>query len=277
MKQPLAIALLVILLLTSAVAAILPARGVDADFLDLTGIECAPAVQLCKTLEICDDRNGHVIMTHDYADGCLPVIEIWDGWAQIYIADENETGWVRSEFLLMDPAWYVCEASTEVYADDDPLAPRVALLNAGSSLAIIREDAEWVLVSMEGGAGWIRKTPADTVSETWFRPDDLMDMTAAQLVVGERTMELPPEHLDTLRTLLTNVEDTGGLMAGCPFTATLRVTLTDGRVIDLALATDSCCAYRVDERDYLYARNLCTEDSGVSNAALFSLFEEKDE
>jgi len=62
-------------------------------------------------------------------------------------------------------------------------------------------------------------------------------------------------------------------MAGCPFGATLEVYLRDGRTVMLEIATDSCCVYRVDGRDYQYARHLKQDpDSSVSNTVLLEIF-----
>lgn len=64
----------------------------------------------------------------------------------------------------------------------------------------------------------------------------------------------------------------GGMVAGCPFDAVLTVTLYNGVEIELALATDSCCVFRVDGQDYIYAVNQTENGSSVSNDVLFSLF-----
>ena len=63
------------------------------------------------------------------------------------------------------------------------------------------------------------------------------------------------------------------MVAGCPFTATLTLMLRDGQKVELLLATDSCCIYRVDGRDYRYARNFVDAKEGApDNSVLFSLF-----
>ncbi len=277
MKKLLTLLIAFAMLLTTASATILPPNGVDVSFRDFTGIECTPAVVLCESLSILDargDQGGKKVDALLYSGTDLPVIQSWDGYAEIYYADGTKTGWVRNEYLLMDPAWYLCDEDTKVYAYPDFLSPRVALLDAGTKLPIIteteNETASWVCVSLRGAAGWIRKTARDTVDETWFRPEMLEGMTAAALVWGERTAFLTsPEDLAALTKLLTSVNDTGGLMAGCPFGAALTLDFADGHQITLEIATDSCCVYRVDGRDYQYARHLKTPDSGVDNRVLF--------
>lgn len=275
--------LLLLCCAATASASILPATGVNEDFKAWTGIECQPAVVLCESLSILDnrgDQGGRKVGSILYTGKEIPVIESWDGYAKIYYSDGTETGWVANDYLLFDPAWYVCDQSTPVYAYPDGMAPRVALLDKGTKLPIITEYDDnisvggWVCVSLRGAAGWICKTPADTAGNTWFRPDNLQNIQKAQLTVTNAVPILctDPAKLNTISDLLTHAEDKGGMMAGCPFTATLTLWLLDGTQVDLQLATDSCCIYRIDGRDYAYARHLVTDEANPSNDLLFSLF-----
>lgn len=259
-----------------ASADIIPPEGVYQDFYAWTGIETTPGVILCESLSVCDQRNGQKVSTLLGAGGqhTLPVIEAWDGWAKVYYSDGNYVGWVRSDYLLMDPAWYLTNDDTYVYAYADTMAPKIALLEEGKKLPIILDEAEWVLVSLRNATGWIRKTPRDTAVNTWFSPDMIGNIQSATLsVTGNAITISDPQKLMTLQTLLTNTEDTGGKVAGCPFMAQLSLTLSDGATITMDLATDSCCVYRIDERDYRYARNLFDPNEGApSNECLFDLF-----
>ena len=273
----------VLLCASTASATIIPASGVDEDFKAWTGIECTPAVILCESLSILNargDQGGKKVDALNYTGKDIPVIESWDGYAKIYYSDGNKTGWVRSDYLLMDPAWYVCDEDVQVYAYPDAMAPRVALLGTGDVLPILtqwdddRNLSGWVCVSLRGAAGWIRKTPKDTVDATWFRPEMLSDISGAVLQMGDNAVGSADRAvLNQLAVMLTNVEDKGGPMAGCPFMATLTLMLADGQKVELQLATDSCCVYRVDGRDYAYARNLWSAKEGApENSVLFGLF-----
>lgn len=282
MKKFVITLLLLLCCAASALADILPATGVDEDFKAWTGLECTPAVVLCESLSILDnrgDQGGKKVGTLLYGN-TPPVIESWDGYAKIYYADGSKTGWVRNDYLMMDPAWYVCDDSTQVYAYPDVMSPRVALLDQGTKLPILTEYQDdtisgWVCVSLRGAAGWIRKTPKDTQSSTSFRPESLNGITKAQLCLenyGPITCT-DATLLAELSPLLTNAEDKGGPVAGCPFTATLKLWLNDGTQTDLLLATDSCCTYRVDNRDYSYARHLWSDEEGSpTNDVLFGFF-----
>lgn len=283
MKRLITLLMCLLLPLTAAHATILPAAGVDAGFYSWTGIECTPAVILCESLSVLDargDQGGEVVETLRYsAMNTIPVIESWDGYALIYYSDGNKTGWVRSDYLLMDPAWYLCDIDRQVYAYPDVMAPRVAYLEAGAMLPIITEydDGEsvsgWVCVSLRGAAGWIRKTVQDTAGETWFRPAMLTRITEASLTLNGLThITNVPGDLAMLSGILIHAEDQGGTVAGCPFGATLSLTLENGQVITVEVATDSCCVYRVDGRDYSYARNLVTEEGAPDNSVLSEIF-----
>ena len=283
MKKLLLALMMIVLCTAAASATILPATGVDEDYRAWTGIDATRAVVLCQSLSVYDERGdqgGRKVSTLYYSvDGAtVLVIESWDGWAKIHYSDGAEFGWVRSDYLLMDPAWYLCDDAVQVYAYPDTMAPCVALLGTGDELPIITEyNAEnegWVCVSLRGAAGWICKTPQDTVDDTWFRPEMLADITAAVLQMGDEAVGTTEQTVLTqLAVLLTNVEDEGGPMAGCPFAATLTLMLADGQKVEVQLATDSCCVYRVDGRDYAYARHLFDPNEGApENVVLFGLF-----
>ena len=283
MKKLLTVLAAMLLCISSASATIIPASGVDEDFKAWTGIECTPAVVLCESLSILNargDQGGKKVDTRTYTGTDIPVIESWDGWAKIYYADGTKTGWVRSDYLLMDPAWYVCDEEMQAYAYPDSMAPRVALLSKGTKLPIITQwdDEEsingWVCVSLRGAAGWICKTPRDTADQTSFRPEMLSEIWYAQLTCGGESVGCTAVNiLRELSDLLTNVEDKGGPIAGCPFQAMLYLELRDGQTVELQLATDSCCVYRVNGRDYAYARHLFNLSEGSpENTVLFSLF-----
>lgn len=283
MKRFSALVLAMLLLINAASATILPATGVDEDFLAWTGISCTPAVVLCESLTVLDERGdqgGKPVEVKLYSGKTIPVIESWDGYAKIYYSDGNKTGWVRNEYLMMNPAWYVCDEAVAVYAYPDTMAPRVALLEKGTELPILTEydDSEsmngWVCVSLRAAAGWIKKTPQDTVNQTFFRPEMLTDIAKAQLTFGGDTyLCSDAARLDELEELLTHVEDHGFAISGCPFTAVLSLTLADGSQVDLQLATDSCCVYRIDKRDYSYARHLWSADEGSpDNGVLLQVF-----
>lgn len=285
LKKMMTVLLLMTLWMTAAQATILSATGVDEDFAAWTGISCTPAVVLCENLSVMDERGdqgGRKVDTLHYSGETIPVIESWDGYAKIYYADGTKTGWVRNEYLLFDPQWYLCDEGMPVYAYPDTSAPRVGYLATGTKLPIITEYDDgrkyggWVCVSLRGAAGWIRKTAKDTEVQTWFSPDMLQNITRALLTYQDKNIYISSfsaaVEVAALSELLTNTNDLGAAVSGCPFTATLTLWLADGRTVDIQLATDSCCVYRVDNRDYQYARHLMTAEGSPDNMVLYSLF-----
>ena len=122
------------------------------------------AVVLCESLTLRKEPNtsSKVVDTLDYGD--LPiVIEQADGWARCVLGDSEDSpwGWVIADYIAIDPAWYRTEEKTPVYAWDDTKAKKVALLSADTNLPILKEEGKWLVVSLRGATGWIRKTAND--------------------------------------------------------------------------------------------------------------------
>ena len=118
------------------------------------------SVVLCEdlTLRQKPDASSKVVQTLKY--GALPIVmEQKDGWAYCAVSDSEDSplGWVNADYLVIDPAWYRTEKKTAVYAWDDTAAPKVALLDADTRLPILKEEGNWLIVSLRGATGWIQK------------------------------------------------------------------------------------------------------------------------
>ena len=72
-------------------------------------------------------------------------------------AEGSPVGWINADYLVINPAWYVTEKETAVYAWNDTAALKVALLDKGTRLPILKEAGDWYLISLRGAVGWIRK------------------------------------------------------------------------------------------------------------------------
>ena len=129
------------------------------------------AVVLCEelSLRLEPDASSKVVKTLHYRD-LIIVAEQADGWAFCFLGDAEDSGsgWVRADYIAVDPAWYVTESATPVYAWNDTSAPKVALLEANTVfmdpdtfLPILKDEGEWIIVSLRGAAGWIHKTAKD--------------------------------------------------------------------------------------------------------------------
>ncbi len=129
------------------------------------------AVVLCNELTVRRERSASsaAVTTLHYRD-LIIVAEQADGWAFCFLGDAEDSGsgWVRADYIAVDPAWYVTESATPVYAWNDTSAPKVALLEANTVfmdpdtfLPILKDEGEWIIVSLRGAAGWIHKTAKD--------------------------------------------------------------------------------------------------------------------
>ena len=118
------------------------------------------AVVLCESLTVRQSRSASakVVTTVPYGSMII-VTEEKDNWAKCVLSDSEDalSGWVNSEFIAIDPAWYRTDAKTTVYAWNDLTAPKVALLEKDVTLAILRIDEEWIVVSLRGASGWIHR------------------------------------------------------------------------------------------------------------------------
>ena len=118
------------------------------------------AVVLCEnlTLRQAPGTNAGILDTlHDGAR--IIVSEQKDGWAHIFTGDSEDSaeGWVKAEYLAIDPAWYRADSATPVYAWNDTSALKVGLLDKDTVLPILKDDGEWIVVGLRGASGWIHK------------------------------------------------------------------------------------------------------------------------
>lgn len=259
-----------------AAAEIIPPAAYNQGFYDFTGRYAQDALVLCEslTLRAQPDYAASAVATLAYGDPFV-TCEQQDGWLHAVASDGSLDGWVRSEYVLVSPSYLVLDASTPAYAYGDESAPRVALLDAGTQLPILLTQGEWTVVSLRGASAWIHTGAAGA-----FTPARCASLTAAELTIpladGSTYAAALTDaaSLQQLASLMTAAECRGVLYAGCPFgVAMLTVHCTDGGSFTLDLAADSCCIYRVEGRDYAYARNLWNPTDGApDNSVLFGLF-----
>ncbi len=127
-----------------------------------------PAVVLCEKLTLREkpSSSSGTVRTLNYGD--LPIVVGADlpagakeenGFVYCVLGDSEDSpcGWVNSAYIFINPAWYITVKETAVYAWNDGAAPRVALLDKGVRLPILKEEGSWYLVSLRGAAGWIHK------------------------------------------------------------------------------------------------------------------------
>ncbi len=138
-------------------AEIIPASGMGQ-----IGLQAAV---LCDTLTLRQEpsSSSKALQTLHYRD-LIIVTEQQDGWARVVLGDSEDaaSGWVNADYIAIDPAWYRTEEKTPVYAWSDAAAPKVALLDANTEfldpetfLPILKDEGEWIVVSLRGAVGSI--------------------------------------------------------------------------------------------------------------------------
>ena len=148
--------LLMIGALACAQAEILPPHGEGQ-----IGLQ---AVVLCEELTLRQEPSAASKAVETLRYGDLPiVIRQEDGWAYCALGDSEDSpiGWVNADYIAIDPAWYRTDAKTPVYAWNDTAALKVALLDKDTTQPILREEGNWLIVSLRGATGWIRKSDID--------------------------------------------------------------------------------------------------------------------
>ena len=123
------------------------------------------AVVLCEKLTIRQEprANSKAVKTLPYGF-IFSVQKQENGWADCFPSDaldSGRAGWVNADYIIIDPAWYRTDESTPVYAWDDTKAPKVALLSKDTTLPILKDTGDWLIVSLRGATGWIHKNAND--------------------------------------------------------------------------------------------------------------------
>lgn len=126
-----------------------------------------PAVVLCEKLTLRKEpsASAKAIQTLNYGDEPIVInADLPEGpqeengfvYCTVDDSEESPCGWIDASYIYINPAWYVAEQGTAVYAWSDTAAPRVALLEGGARLPILKEEGDWALVSLRGAVGWIQ-------------------------------------------------------------------------------------------------------------------------
>ena len=133
------------------------------------------AVVLCQSLTVRQEASAssRALQTLPYGRR-FSVISRSGKWAKCILSDDvnaSPAGWVNGEFIVTDPAWYRTEGQTVAYAwNDMQKAPKLALLENNTLLPIVKDEGDWVIVSLRGGAGWIHKTASDKAAGEVVKP-----------------------------------------------------------------------------------------------------------
>ncbi len=118
------------------------------------------AVVLCEELTLRESASSSskALKTLKYGTHII-VTKQTTGWAYCVLGDSETSpaGWVNTDYITIDPAWYRTDAKTSVYAWNSTAAPKVGLLDKNVILPILKIEGDWIVVSLRGAAGWIHK------------------------------------------------------------------------------------------------------------------------
>lgn len=126
------------------------------------------AVVLCEKLTLREEPRSSAAEVKTLRYGDLPIVVGADrpdgmkeenGFVYCTLGDSEDSpcGWINASYILVNPAWYVPDGETPVYAWNETDAPRVALLDQDTRLPILKEEGDWYLVSLRGAVGWIQR------------------------------------------------------------------------------------------------------------------------
>lgn len=116
---------------------------------------------LCETLSLREkpDVISNTLHTLTYGATCT-VIEENGSWYNIVYHDEKDqrySGWVRKEYVLINPNFFTPNGETPVYAIPSSDSKRVGLINGGTSYPIIGEFNGFLAISLRGASGFVAK------------------------------------------------------------------------------------------------------------------------
>ena len=118
------------------------------------------AVVLCESLTVRQSASSSAKAVKTVPYGSIIIVtKQSNGWAYCVLGDSEDSpaGWVNADYIAIDPAWYHTTAQTAVYAWNSTSAPKVGLLNKNTNLPILKVEGDWIIVSLRGATGWIRK------------------------------------------------------------------------------------------------------------------------
>lgn len=108
---------------------------------------------LCEALTVRDapDATAQSLGTLPYGT-TFAISEEQGNWWRIYGQME---GWVDSTYALKQPEFIVVNKEAPVYPTASLSGKRVGLVTAGTSLAVIERQRDYLVISLRGGSGYI--------------------------------------------------------------------------------------------------------------------------
>ena len=117
---------------------------------------------LCESLSLREQPEGSspLLDTLAYGTRCT-ILEESGSWYHVVYRDEDgirRSGFVRKEYVLMNPTYFAPSGETPVYAMPSGDAKRVALIGSGESYPVIGLYDGYLVISLRGASGFV-ETP----------------------------------------------------------------------------------------------------------------------
>ena len=130
-------------------------RRMSRDSRSVIRLWCCVKVSPCGAIQTLKYGDLPIVVGADLPAG--PKTENGFVYCTLGDAEDSPCGWINADYIFINPAWLVTEKKTGVYAWNSSDAPRIALLNTGTRLPVLKEEGNWLLVSLRGAVGWIKK------------------------------------------------------------------------------------------------------------------------
>ena len=113
------------------------------------------ALVLCESLTLRDapQTSANALASLPYGTEITCTSSWHPGWLEATV--NGQTGWVRREFVLLDPQYVTFNAETPVLAWPSPDAPWIGLLDAGTKAAVMGEYGGYTVISLRGASGFV--------------------------------------------------------------------------------------------------------------------------
>ena len=197
------------------------------------------------------------------------------------VSDLTETQ--QAQLMELLRSGYSGEKRKEVM-DNDPYM--VNIMSAQHSLTIsnglVYEQGPdgakegYVLTNMAEIEAWLRTLAWNgelnkRLETRGFTPDAMTGIIEARMILYGKAFYADPEQLVFLEELLSTAEET--YVSACPFEGILEVTLSNGHVLGVTPALDSCSAFMIGDTCYEYGNQFAYDDEGsYDNSELLAIF-----
>ena len=116
---------------------------------------------LCESLSLREkpDVTSNILHTLTYGANCTVIEENGSWYNIVYRNEEGQrySGWVRKEYVIINPNYFTPNGETPVYAIPSSDSKRVGLISGGTSYPIIGEFNSFLAISLRGASGFVVK------------------------------------------------------------------------------------------------------------------------